>query len=401
MKNLARAIFPILAPGKSTENIYFYSYQTKTGESNSNLWKIEKIPIPSKKSLRCPDTLLIYKDNLSLKEVDIMRKSVPIMIVLFSILLSAGLAQDLSIALPQGEGYAVKKDPPSGNARWELKLFNQSSPLTGERIILSPESFYLREVLQGAGAQQLMPTPIPVRQAMFDESFGERYQGRSGTRPGLASPMATPAVDENIYPVNRIIRPLTPDDARQQLKAFLDSYNDVLLNSLPNEPIQFVIDRAAWQYWYNQMILWEEFVEKDIFLKKMFTKSMDKLNFSSKDALNSSVATVANIINDDAQKANTMDRRKNFDFLGRLELRENRRKDYRQWLEDQKQIVVDFTRAWARKENQQEITIDGTVYLLSSEPMENVPRNTVNVVSQELTPYDILNADGTLKKPVE
>jgi len=330
-----------------------------------------------------------------------MRKSIPIMIVLFSILVSAGLAQDLTLALPQGEGYAVKKDPPSGNARWELKLFNQSSPLTGERIILSPESFYLRAVPQGPEGQQLTPTPTPVRQAMYDESFGMRSQGRSGTRPGFASPMATPAVEETLYPVNRIIRPLTPDDARQQIKAFLDSYNDVLLNSQPNEPIQFIIDRAAWQYWYNQMILWEEFVEKDIFLKKAFIKSMDKLNFASKDALNISVASVANIINDEAQKVNIADRRKNLDFLGRLELRENRRKDYKQWLEDQKQIVADFTRNWARKENQQEITIDGTVYLLSSEPMENVPRNTVNVVSQKLTPYDILNADGTLKKPLE
>ncbi len=165
--------------------------------------------------------------------------------------------------------------------------------------------------------------------------------------------------------------------------------------------IELIIDRASWQYWYSQMALWEEFVSKEIFLKKAFTKSMDKLNFSSKDALNGSVALVANIINDDAQKTNTTDLRKNVDFLGRLELREIRRKDYKQWLEDQKQIVVEFTRNWARKENQQEITIDGTVYLLSDEPLESVPRNTVNVVSQKLTPYDILNADGTLKKPVE
>jgi len=325
-----------------------------------------------------------------------MRKSVPIMIVLFSILFSAVLAQDLTIALPQGEGYSVKKDPPAGNARWELKLFNQSSPVMGERIILSPESFYLREV-PGAGTLQATPSPTPTRQTMMLE---QGFEGRSQARSGTASALATPSA-EIVSPVKRIIRPLTPEDARQQLKAFLDSYNEVLLNSPPNEPIELIIDRATWQYWYNQMILWEEFVEKDIFLKKAITSSIGKLNFSSKDALNSSVALVANSINDDAQKINTTTRRKNLDFLGRLELRENRRKDYKQWLDDQKQLVVDFTRTWARKENQQEITIEGTVYLLSEQPLENVPRNTINVVAQKLTPYDLLNADGTLKKPVE
>ena len=329
-----------------------------------------------------------------------MRKSVPIIIVLFSVLLSAGLAQDLTIPLPQGEGYTVKKDPPSGNARWELKLFNQSSPVTGERIILSPESFYLREMPQG-GAQQRTPTPTPASPVMYGDIYGDTPGGRGRARSGPGSPMEPPPVDETVYPAKRIIRPLTSEDARQQLKAFLDSYNEVLLNSPPNEPIELIIDRAAWQYWYNQMALWEEFVAKEIFLKKMFAKSMDKLNFSTKDALNSAVALVANNIIDESQRVNTMDLRKNVDFLGRIELRENRRKDYKQWLEDQKQIVVDFTRNWARKENQQEITIDGTMYLLSDEPLENVPRNTVNVVSKKLTPYDILNADGTLKKPVE
>ena len=74
---------------------------------------------------------------------------------------------------------------------------------------------------------------------------------------------------------------------------------------------------------------------------------------------------------------------------------------FERWLEDQKSLVVEFTQDWARKLQGQELSIEGTVYLLSEIPMDRVPKNTVNLVTDTLTPYDILNADGTLKKPVE
>jgi hypothetical protein len=300
------------------------------------------------------------------------------------LIIQVGIAQDIVVPLPQGEGYAVKKAPPSANARWELKIINQTSPAMGERTLLGPTSFYKRdipeEVKKKEAEQATMQTTMPM---------GPRPQG------------APAAPDYSSYPVKRFIKSDTPEDDREQVNAFIEAYNQVLLNSAPDEPIEIIIDKAAWQYWFNQMASWEEYVSKSVFLKKDYTQTTEKLDFTSLEALKNSANTLANEANAEAYKVIRSDHLRNLGFINRLDLRENRRSDYKQWLDDQKTLVVDFTHQWARKENEQEINIDGVIYLLSEQPLESVPRNSVNLVTQKLTPYDLLNADGTLKKPLE
>ncbi|MBN1901471.1 hypothetical protein JW926_09145 [Candidatus Sumerlaeota bacterium] len=313
-----------------------------------------------------------------------MWKRIPVFLLLFLLVIHPGFAQDVVVPLPQGEGYAVKKAPPSANARWELKIINQGTPAMGERTVVEPASFYKRDVppeaIQSEGESASQEAAMPMQ--------SQRQE-------------APEAPDYSQYPIKRLIKSETPEHDREQVTAFIEAYNQVLLNSPPDEPIEIIIDKAAWQYWYNQMTSWEEYISKSVFLKKDFTSTMNKLDFSSLDALKNSVTTLANEANTEADKVIRSDHVRNLGFLNRLDRRENARNDYRQWLEDQKSLVIDFTHQWARKENEQEINIDGVIYLLSEKPLESVPRNAVNLVTPRLTPYDLLNADGTLKKPID
>jgi len=326
-----------------------------------------------------------------------MRKFIPIFVMITLLFPAMGLCQDLIVPLPQGEGYAVKKAPPSANSRWELKLINQSSPMIAERPLISPSSFYLRDKPEEAAAAEAgaAPQATPAPQAPMT---GIEGMGMQGGAPGQDQVVQKP--DEKSFPIKRIIKSASPDEGRLQVTAFMDAYNQVLLNSPPDEPIEFIIDKAAWQYWYNQVLLWEEYVEKNVFLNKTYASSTNKLDFTSADALKNSLELFQNDAQKKAETVIRQDHMRNLDFLSRLDYRDNRRKDYAQWLEDQKSLVVDFTRRWARKENEQEINIDGTIYLLSEEPLDSIPRNSVNLVTKQLTPYDLLNADGTLKKPL-
>ena len=335
-----------------------------------------------------------------------MRKFIPIMVCLFLAVIMAGNCQEVLIPLPQGEGYVIKKDAPSANARWEIKIVGQGGFPASERIIISPESFYKRNIPPEEAAPEAgaAPAQAPGYRAApmggrggAPTGYGEPA-GMGGPMRGQAAPVAP---DTRSYPIRRLIKPETPEDGKAQADAFLEAYNQVLEVTPPDEPIEFIIERAAWQYWFNQMDLWQQYVQKEVFLKPAAAPKMNNLDFSNRDALNNAIAGLANEINDEAKIINAQVHRRNLEFIYRLDFRENQRSDYKQWLEDQKDLVIEFTHNWARKEEGQELNIDGTVYLLSDEPMERVPRNTVNLVTENLTPYDLLNADGTLKKPLD
>ena len=308
-----------------------------------------------------------------------MRKLLPIMILSILALCVTTYAQEMVIPLPQGEGYAIKKEAPTPQTRWQLMLVNPGGPNmpSSERALLSPSSFYRYNLPPDMQEQEFDPTAED--QAVMDAEYFKKLEK---------------------VPIDRLIKPEDEGDIKDQLDAFLDAYNQMLRQpQLSQQPIEYVIEWAVWQYWYNQASLWEQYVNKEIFLRKNYESGVEKLDFTNRDALNSSLAGVAQEINEEARRISEEEHQQNLRFLHRLNLRENRRADYKQWLKDQKEMVVDFAREWQSRVEGRKVSIDGAMYLLSEEPMESVPTDAVNLVTDKITPYDLLNADGTLKKP--
>ena len=81
---------------------------------------------------------------------------------------------------------------------------------------------------------------------------------------------------------------------------------------------------------------------------------------------------------------------------------------YENWLADREAEVLKYARSWARQYEGTELEMDGTLYLVRETEQTGdeaipAPRNSViiNIPPEQdgVTPYDLLNEDGTLKKP--
>jgi len=90
-----------------------------------------------------------------------------------------------------------------------------------------------------------------------------------------------------------------------------------------------------------------------------------------------------------------------FGLINRLRERQEDRDRYYAWIEDRKAMVIDFATDWARKYDGTEFDIDGVTYLVSGEPLAGVPETARNlVIDRMVTPYDILEPDGSRKMPI-
>jgi hypothetical protein len=88
-------------------------------------------------------------------------------------------------------------------------------------------------------------------------------------------------------------------------------------------------------------------------------------------------------------------------FVADLEVRKERRFRYREWLNDQTTEIHKLAEDYRRRLAGNEFVIDGVQYLVSQKPLRDVPLGSRNIVTERLTPYDLLDSDGTLKKATE
>ena len=154
---------------------------------------------------------------------------------------------------------------------------------------------------------------------------------------------------------------------------------------------------AAWTYFWEQLKLWQLYIEERIFYRNLAVKAGDMINFEDPGGLPTQLTGLLLAF---YQQAGEIDEDKHEEILAyqqRLVNRANLREAYNDWLEGQKELVLEFSGQWLKKMRGEEVTIDGNLYLISSEPLRRVPRNAVNIVTNKLTPYDIVNEDGTLK----
>lgn len=115
----------------------------------------------------------------------------------------------------------------------------------------------------------------------------------------------------------------------------------------------------------------------------------------------------------------------NLGFYDRLALREDRRRAYYEWLASEQHEIDDWAMIWARQMNgarwdatdqptrlddwyygvnfasgeAKVVRINQQEYVLSTEPQHNLRPRQMNVLSTNLTPYDIIDHNGEMKRP--
>jgi hypothetical protein len=90
------------------------------------------------------------------------------------------------------------------------------------------------------------------------------------------------------------------------------------------------------------------------------------------------------------------------DPVDSLNARKERRFRYREWLDDQATEVAKMAEDFSRRVRGDQFVIEDVMYIVTrDEELHSVPYGARNIVTERLTPYDLLEENGTLKRPIE
>ena len=190
--------------------------------------------------------------------------------------------------------------------------------------------------------------------------------------------------------------------ASEKMQKDQERINEIMQNIgeyVPQSQQQYVDPRAVaeWQYYWEQLKLWETYVKKQVLNDEPLDKSVQDLDFNLPTTLDEQMQQISQSYEQQARQASIDMFTKYINLLGRIEERIWQREVYRAWIERNKMKLNEFAYEWLRRMTGEELEIEGRVYLVSPKPLKNIPAGKVNIVTTNLTPYDLLNEDGSLK----
>lgn len=273
-----------------------------------------------------------------------------------------------------------------------------------------------------AAAGGAVPTPPPL------VNLGVATEPAAiGTTQALATAQGPIETYEFLFredPDLGIVREKMPESEAQQRKAteiqrFTPKYATVG-QAQGQQPGQDPRAGAEWDFYFEQLELYNRYVHEQVLQGET---DLPSPTYSAQDYLNERNNLKA-AFDKAAIAAVNRQHNENLDFYDRLKTREDRRRRYYEWLASQQRVLDEWASIWARKAGGQrwagdqpvrmddwyygvnfasnapkEVQIDGRKYLLSDEPQRKVPADELNVISSNLTPYDIVDDTGLLKTP--
>lgn len=178
---------------------------------------------------------------------------------------------------------------------------------------------------------------------------------------------------------------------------------------------------AEWDFYYQQLEMYDRFVRERLIPG---ADDLPELQYDASNALQERQDLFESFQEAAIVQASD-DANANADFYERLARREDRRSTYLEWLRLRQQAVQDWSEVWAREvygtrwadgevvrlddwyygvdfnsANPVTIEIDDREYVISRGPVDRLKHKQLNVISTNLTPYDIIDANGELKNPV-
>jgi hypothetical protein len=88
-------------------------------------------------------------------------------------------------------------------------------------------------------------------------------------------------------------------------------------------------------------------------------------------------------------------------MINEIEQRDVNREKYAQWLAERQTQVFEFAENWRKLREGESVIIDDTLFLITAEKLESPPLDAINLSrTDRLTPQDLINEDGTIKKPL-
>ncbi len=182
---------------------------------------------------------------------------------------------------------------------------------------------------------------------------------------------------------------------------------------------------AEWDYYFEQLQLYSQYVKEVVLPEKKEDLEAPNYDVSTQEQAVQSRTDLKTGYEKKAQELTNEQRDENVAFYEKIQQREDRRKRYYEWIASQQRELDEWAKVWARRANTTQwvtasgevrrddwyygknfnpgstvaTTIDGQTFIFSSEPASGVGSNELNVLSTNLTPYDILDQHGVLKNP--
>lgn len=178
---------------------------------------------------------------------------------------------------------------------------------------------------------------------------------------------------------------------------------------------------AEWDFYYGQMEMYDRYVREKLIPN---AEQLPELTYDAANALQER-QDLFDSFQEAAITQSNEDDNDNRAFYERLQKREDRRIAYYQWVMHKQNEVAEWAEVWARKvygtrwADGEEVrvddwyygtdfnsakpvlvTMDDRQYIVSKQPVEHLQQGQLNVISTNLTPYDLIDNDGYLKNPV-
>ena len=177
---------------------------------------------------------------------------------------------------------------------------------------------------------------------------------------------------------------------------------------------------AEWDFYYDQLEMYDRYVREKLVPD---ATGLPELAYDATNALQER-QDIFESFQEAAVDQSNEDSNDNRAFYERLQKREDRRIAYYQWLMHKQNEVKEWADVWARKVNGtrwadgEEVRIDDWYYgtdfnsatpvlvamdnrefVVSRQPVNHLQQGQLNVISSNLTPYDIIDGNGYLKNP--
>jgi hypothetical protein len=306
-----------------------------------------------------------------------------------------------------------------------------AAPLTATPPVTLPGAGGETET-SGPTAAGAVPTPPPL--PSLTEAMTGAAEGATST--GVAAPAAPLELYEFLYLKHDDYGPVrlkvTPDEAEKihqkevaLLKKEFPTQGGAQGGMQQGQQVDPTAVTAEWDYYFEQLQLYSEYVKEVLLPEKKEDLDDPDYEVSKMDDAVQKRTELKQSYDKKAQEAMNEQRDENAAFYERMQKREDRRKRYYEWIASQQHELDEWAKVWARKGNATKwvsasgeinrddwyygtnfnpgepmsTTIEGQTFVFSSEPARGVSQTELNVLSTNLTPYDILDQNGVIKNP--
>ncbi|PKO15647.1 hypothetical protein CVU37_12535 [candidate division BRC1 bacterium HGW-BRC1-1] len=179
---------------------------------------------------------------------------------------------------------------------------------------------------------------------------------------------------------------------------------------------------AEFDFYYQQLELYDRYLREQV-LSDLDEEDMpDEPTYEASNYLQEGV-TLQDAFNKAGLTQVTKQQEENLQFMERLNKRKDRREAFANWVLEKRQELDQWTLTWTNNVNGSRwiggdtavrlndwyyginfnspqpinFSVEDNKFLLSRTPQRDVPEDTLNIISTNLTPFDIISKDGYVK----